>query len=379
MHDPRTSGILLIAIAAIAMLWANSDASALYFALRELPLGISYGGLAVSRSLEWVVNDVLMTIFFFAVGLEIRGEIHQGALSDWRKAVLPIAAAVGGMLAPAALYLTVAGATSTRSGWGVPMATDIAFALGVLALLGPRVPAALRVLLLALAVIDDLGAILVIALFYSAGISAVGLGVAALGVLGIYGFQRLGARVPWLYVLPASVVWLGTYHAGLHPTIAGVVVGLLTPVRILDGDAESPAARLTHVLHPWVTFAIMPVFALTNAGVALGSVALEGDTLRAALGIALGLVLGKPVGVLLACLLVVKLGVAALPRGIDVRELLVLGLAAGVGFTMALFIAQLAFSDAALLAGAKLAVLLASAAAALLGLAAGMLPRPTVS
>jgi NhaA family Na+:H+ antiporter len=367
-----SSGIILLLLAALAMVWANSEGANTYFALRELAVTVALGEHAVSRSVEWIVNDILMTIFFFVVGMEIRREIHHGELSEWRRAVIPVAAAFGGMVAPAGLYLSIAGEAPTADGWGVPMATDIAFALGVMALLGPRVPAALRVLLLALAVIDDLGAILVIALFYSDGIQALSLALAAAGIGGIYGLQAIGVRNAWLYTLPGAVVWLGTYNAGLHPTIAGVVIGLITPVRTWHGkEHDSPAEHLIHALHPWVAYAIMPLFALTNAGVSLGAVDLHGDAFRAASGVALGLLVGKPVGVLVACAIVVKLGIATLPRGIGFRELTVLGLAAGIGFTMALFIAQLAFAEPALLAASKLAVLIASGGAAVLALVAG--------
>jgi NhaA family Na+:H+ antiporter len=349
-------------------------------------------------------------VFFFVVGMEIRREIHQGELSDLRRAALPVAAALGGMLAPALLYLSVAGDGPTRAGWGVPMATDIAFALGVLALLGARVPPALRVLLLALAVIDDLGAIVVIALFYSAGIQAAGLGVAALGCAGIVLLQRLGVRTKAVYVLPALVVWGGVYAAGIHPTIAGVLVGLLTPVRAWLGpegflrrvqpqlapldasssalsgaplhsllhrlnaarrEALSPAESLIEALHPWVAFFIMPVFALANAGVTLEGAALDASAWRALVGVALGLVLGKPIGVLLASWLAVRVRIARLPAGIGLPQLLVLGMAAGIGFTMALFVAQLAFEAPALLSAAKLGILGASLVAGLSALGAG--------
>jgi NhaA family Na+:H+ antiporter len=369
-----SSGIILLMLAGVAMVWANSDAADAYFALRELPVSLSFGERSVARSVEWIVNDILMTIFFFVVGMEIRREIHHGELSELRRAALPVAAAIGGMFAPAGLYLAFAGAPATADGWGVPMATDIAFALGVMALLGPRVPPALRVLLLALAVIDDLGAILVIAIFYSDGIQVLPLALAAAGIAGIYALQAIGARNKWLYTLPGAVVWLGIYNAGLHPTIAGVVIGLITPVRAWYGkEHESPAEQLIHSLHPWVAYAIMPLFALANAGVSLGSVEVQGNALSVASGVTVGLVLGKPLGVLLACALVVKLGVATLPRGIGFRELTVLGFAAGIGFTMALFIAQLAFKDPELLAAAKLAVLAASGVAAIVALIAGVL------
>ncbi len=405
------SGILLLAAAALALAWANSPWSASYLGLWHTPLGIRVGDFTFERSLEWFVNDGLMVIFFFVVGMEIRREMHHGELSEWRRAALPMAAALGGMLVPAALYLVVAGAPGTRSGWGVPMATDIAFALGILALLGKRVPAALRVLLLALAVIDDLGAIVVIALFYSEGVAFSGLLVAGVGFLGILGMQRLGVRTKLAYVAPALVAWAGVYAAGIHPTIAGVLVGLMTPVRAWLGpegfltgmkdqldrlgkgapnalsphelaealrhvdaarrEALSPAEGLIERLHPWVAFGIMPVFALANAGVVLAGGSLNGASWSVLSGVILGLVVGKPVGVLLASALTLRLGVATLPAGMTYRHLVVLGAVAGVGFTMSLFVAQLAFSDLALLAAAKVGVLGASVAAAVLALVLG--------
>ncbi|MBK8692728.1 MAG: Na+/H+ antiporter NhaA [Deltaproteobacteria bacterium] len=404
------SGIVLLVLAAVAMAWANSPWAASYFRLWETPLGVHLGGAAFERPLAWFVNDGLMAIFFFVVGLEIRRESHHGELSEWRRAALPAAAALGGMVAPALLYLAIAGAPSTRSGWGVPMATDIAFAVGVLTLLGRRVPAALRVLLLALAVIDDLGAIVVIALFYSAGISLSGLLVVALGLGLLFVMRALGAPEA-LYVIPGVVVWAGVYAAGIHPTIAGVLIGLLTPVRAWLGptgfartvraeldllsevpsgaltthglaetlshvdaarrEAISPASSLIETLHPWVAFVIMPLFALANAGVSLRGLSLDHGNARVALGAAVGLVVGKPVGVLIACAIALRLRVATLPRGLGARHLVTLGVVAGVGFTMALFIAQLAFRDAAMLSAAKLGVLLASAFAGVLGLALG--------
>ena len=225
------SGILLLVAAAVALGWANSPWADSYRELWHTPLGIRIGSFRFERSLEWFVNDVLMVIFFFVVGLEIRREVDHGELSEWRRAALPAAAALGGMLAPAGLYLLIARDPSGRSGWGVPMATDIAFAVGILTLLGKRVPAALRVLLLALAVIDDLGAIVVIALFYSSGVAVSGLLVALGGVAGVLTMQRLGVRTKLAYVAPALVAWAGIYAAGIHPTIAGVIIGLVTPVR----------------------------------------------------------------------------------------------------------------------------------------------------
>jgi NhaA family Na+:H+ antiporter len=407
------SGILLLVAAAVALAWANSPWAEGYVELWHTPLGIRIGSFSFERTLEWFVNDGLMVIFFFVVGLEIRREIHDGELSAWRRAALPAAAALGGMLVPAGLYLAFAGAPDTRSGWGVPMATDIAFAVGILTLLGKRVPAALRVLLLALAVIDDLGAIVVIAVFYSSGVAPSGLLIAALGFVGVLVLQRLGVRAKLAYVPPSIVAWAGIYAAGIHPTIAGVIVGLMTPVRAWLGpdgflvsvrkeveqlstatqdelsshelgealrhvnvarrEALSPAESLIETLHPWVAFGIMPIFALANAGVTVAGGSLDGASWRVITGVAIGLVVGKPVGVLFMSWLALRLRIGTLPAGMAVRHLVVLGVVAGVGFTMALFIAQLAFTDARLLAAAKLGVLAASGAAAVLGLVLGRL------
>ncbi|HEX2670837.1 MAG TPA: Na+/H+ antiporter NhaA, partial [Polyangiaceae bacterium] len=411
------SGVLLLVAAAFALAWANSPWAANYLNLWHTPAGIRIGSFTFERTLEWVVNDCLMVIFFFVVGLEIRREIHQGELSEWRRAALPTAAALGGMLAPAGLYLLLAGSPATRSGWGVPMATDIAFAVGVLALLGKRVPPALRVLLLALAVIDDLGAIVVIALFYSSGLNLSGFLLAALGLAAILLLQRFAIRTKLVYFVAGFVVWAGIYRAGVHPTIAGVIVGLLTPVRAwfdTEGflqttraelehferdptltssphelaralgqmnrarrEVLSPAESLIGLLHPWVAFGVMPVFALANAGVMLsGGEAHRGDTSIISLAVAAGLVLGKPIGILLASWLMLRLRLGILPTGIDARHLLVLGVIAGIGFTMALFVAQLAFLEPSQMAAAKLGVLSASGASAVFGLALGRLLLP---
>ena len=413
LHIEAASGIVLLLAAAVALIWANSPWAESYVHFWHTPVGVKIGAFTFERSLEWVVNDGLMALFFFVVGMEIRREVHQGELSEWRRAALPAIAALGGMLAPAALYLLLASAPETRSGWGVPMATDIAFAVGVLTLLGKRVPAALRVLLLALAVIDDLGAIIVIALFYSSGVVVAGLGIALLGLGGIFMMQRLGVRSRLAYVAPAFVAWAGVYAAGIHPTIAGVVVGLITPVRAWLGpdgfvedtrstlaeltrvepstlsphefasslnrvnvarrEAMSPAESLIQALHPYVAVGIMPLFALANAGVPVSSSALGGSSVGVTLAVAVGLVVGKPLGVLLACGLALRLRLGVLPRGMGLRDLLVLGVVAGIGFTMSLFIAQLAFASPAFLAAAKLGVLAASGVAAVLGLLLGRL------
>jgi len=406
------SGVLLLGAAAFALACANSPWAATYVQLWHTPVGVRIGTFTFERTLEWLVNDGLMVIFFFVVGLEIRREVHHGELSEWRRAALPAAAALGGMLAPAALYLLIAGTPATRSGWGVPMATDIAFAIGVLALLGERVPPALRVLLLALAVIDDLGAIIVIALFYSSGISLSGVLIAALGLGAIFLMQRLGVRGKLAYVAASVLVWAGIYSAGIHPTIAGVIVGLITPVRAWLGpagfahtvrdelehlagapsphdfaailksvntarrEAVSPAEDLIETLHPWVAFGIMPVFALANAGVTVSGGSGTSAAWGVSIAVAIGLLLGKPVGILLASWLTIRFRLGILPAGISTRHLVVLGVVAGIGFTMALFVSQLAFSEPSLMAAAKLGVLAASGGAAVVGLALGRLLLP---
>lgn len=417
LHIEAASGILLLVAAAAALVWVHSPWASLYSDLWQMRLGITMGSFVFERTLEWYVNDVLMVIFFFVVGLEIRREIHRGELSEWRRASLPVVAALGGMIFPALIYLLQAGAPATRSGWGVPMATDIAFAVGVLTLLGKRVPPALRVLLLAVAVIDDLGAILVIAFFYSSGISLWGLLVAAGGFGGVVLLQRLGVRSKASYLFPGTLAWAGIYMAGIHPTIAGVILGLMTPVtpwfgplgfvktiedhlgkvraygreknqlphssleistslHAIDGarrEIFSPADTLIETLHPWVAFVIMPIFALANSGVSLWGVSFDQDSLKVLTSVTLGLLLGKPLGILVFTGIAIRMGLATLPQGISLRHLWVLGVVAGIGFTMALFIAQLAFTDSTMLAAAKLGILAASGLAGLLALGLGYL------
>jgi Na+:H+ antiporter, NhaA family len=412
------SGIVLLAASIFALAWANSPWAASYEHLWHVPITFGAGALVSTEPVHFWINEGLMTIFFFVAGLEIRREIHEGELSDLKRAALPVAAALGGMIAPALLYLSLNGAPAVRHGWGVPTATDIAFAVGVLALLGKRVPPALRVLLLALAIIDDIGAILVIALFYSSGVVWTGLLVAAGAAMAVVVLQRLGVRRSAAYLLPGAVLWWGMLHAGIHPTISGVVLGLLTPVRAWFGErgflaethdamdelrarrardghgahdllhplrrirkaqreALPPVIRLQAALHPWVAYGIMPLFALANAGVRVDGLALDQPASRTVLlGVALGLVAGKPIGVSIATFVTVRLGVCALPRGVDWRGIAVVGCVAGIGFTMAIFIAGLAFNEASTLSAAKLGILLASASAATVGLLVGRLVLP---
>ena len=368
------SGILLLAAALVALVWANSPWRSAYDRLLHTAVGIRIGSFVFEHDAHFWVNDGLMVVFFFVVGLEIKRELHAGELSTMRRAALPAFAALGGMLVPAGIYTLFNVGTPAAGGAGVPMATDIAFAVGILALLGRRVPPALRILLLALAVIDDLGAIVVIALFYSSGISVGGLAIAAAGILLILLMQKLGFRAPWLYVLPGVVTWAGVYASGVHPTIAGVVIGFCTPVRAWSGrEALAPVERIQRALHGWVAFGIMPLFALANAGVTFGDARLGGDGATVLMGVIVGLVVGKPVGVMCFSWFAVRVGAAALPSGVRWSSILVVGLVAGIGFTMALFIATLAFPPGPLIEVAKLGILLASLIAGVIGLAAGRL------
>jgi NhaA family Na+:H+ antiporter len=403
------SGIILVISAAAALIWANSPWRSSYAELWHVPLGLRFGGFSFERDLHFWINDGLMTIFFFVVGLEIRREMHVGELSEIRRAALPLAAAVGGMIAPALIFFAMNMGRASVNGWAVPMATDIAFAVGVLALLGKRVPPALRILLLALAVIDDVGAIIVIALFYSTGLVASGFIVLGLGVVGIWTMQIVGVRSASAYVAPAIVVWAGAYSGGIHPTLAGVIVGFMTPVRawygaqtflkhvesrvhsllargvsderellphldtltVANREAVSPVERLQHLLHGSVAFIIMPLFAFANAGVPVGQISLSGDSLWVFLGVGLGLLVGKPIGVFAVSWCAARSGVAALPGGLLWSDVGIVGLVAGIGFTMALFIAQLAFPPGPLLETAKLAILCGSGVAGILSLATG--------
>jgi NhaA family Na+:H+ antiporter len=403
------SGVLLLLVALVALVWANSPFSASYSSLWHTPFGLRLGPFAFERDLHFWINDGLMTVFFFVVGLEIRREIHRGELAELRRAALPLAAALGGMLVPAVLYTVFNHGRASSGGWGVPMATDIAFAVGVLTLLGKRVPPALRILLLALAVIDDVGAIIVIALFYSGTLWWPGFLIAVAGLAFVILMQKLGVRSPWAYLVPALVIWAGAYRGGIHPTLAGVVVGLMTPVRAWLGserflevteeevkrlravnadderallphldklnsarrEAISPIERLQHALHGPVAYGIMPLFALANAGVPLGEASFEGDGWPVFIGVVIGLLVGKPLGVLGLSWLASRVGLTALPRGVTWLKVSVVGLSAGIGFTMALFIAQLAFPPGPLLETAKLGILCGSGMAALVAFVVG--------
>ena len=406
-----SSGIILLAMTIIALALANSPLAGHYFGLLETKVGITAGPLALEETVLHWINDGLMAIFFFLVGLEIKRELIAGELASPRAAALPIIAAIGGVLVPAGIYsLFNAGGVGAR-GWGVPMATDIAFALGCLALLGSRVPFALKIFLTAVAIVDDLIAVLVIAVFYSGGLNlgALAIGVGVLLVLMLA--NLFGIRAPIIYAALGVLVWLAFLRSGVHATIAGVLIAFTIPARNridaptflgrahgilghfesstaapsrtltdevqqsavieleeLCEQVQAPLQKIEHSLHGWVALLIMPVFALANAGVALSLESLGGETSWVVLGIVLGLVLGKPIGLVGASWLAVRMGLADLPQGAHWRHMLGVGVLAGIGFTMSLFIASLGFTDPDVLATAKISILLGSLIAGTAGL-----------
>jgi len=334
------SGIALFAATVAALVWANSPWSAAYTTVWHAPTS------------HFVVNDVLMTTFFFVVGLEIRREIREGALATVRTAALPVVAALGGIAVPAAIYLAFNWAENVRAGWAIPTATDIAFTVGVLALIGRRANPALRAVLLALAIADDVAAILIIAFFYAGGIALNGAAIAALAFAGLVALQLRHTQGAVAYFVFGTVLWIGFLYAGLHPVLAGVIVGVLMP--------DAAAGRLETTLHPWVAYGVMPLFALANAGVSFAGLDLGSDvSLMLAGGIALALFAGKPIGIVAAVALAVRARWCELPSGITWRGIVLVGCLGGIGFTMSIFIATLAFSES-LLAAAKLGVLVAS-------------------
>jgi NhaA family Na+:H+ antiporter len=389
--------VLLLVAAVVALIWANSPAASSYDAFWHTPIGFQVGSFGIEESLQHWVNDALMVIFFFVVGLEIKYELVNGDLRDPKTAALPIIAAVGGMLVPAGAYALIAGGDGAGAGWGIPMATDIAFAVGVLGLLGRRIPSALRLFLLTLAIVDDIGAIIVIAVFYTTSLHLWWLALAIGLLVVMFGLQK--ARV-WsipVYAVLGFVAWFALLQSGVHATLSGVAIGLITPakallnedvarryarqalvdhhldpeelgrLRFLIGESVPMVERLQSALHPLSSYVVLPVFALANAGVALGGI---GDALSSpvALGIMAGLVLGKPLGIVLASFIAVRLGLGKLPERSTWPMLAGVGCVAGVGFTVSLFIAGLSFpGSVALSDDAKVGILVASVVAAALG------------
>ncbi len=407
VHTEASGGIFLLAAAVVALIWANSPWDHYYFDLWERHLSLDTSLFVIDESLGHLVSDGLMTIFFFVVGLEIKREFVRGELASPRRAALPIVAAFGGMLVPALVYLAFNAGGDGSHGWGIPMATDIAFALGVLALLGPRVPFGLKIFLLALAIVDDLGAILVIAVFYTDQLSLEALAWAGVVLAGVLAAQKRGIYSIDFYVVLGIFFWMAVLKSGIHATLAGVILALVSPANprwdssnfpaesaqlgeqlraaraAQDRDAEhaifnhlesisrgyeSPLDRLERVLHPWVSYLVVPIFALANAGLAI-----DGDFVRAAvespvaIGTATGLVGGKVIGIFVATWLIVRFGFAALPEGVTWAHILGAAMLGGIGFTVSLFITGLAFDDPSMANEARAGVLAASAVAGLGG------------
>jgi NhaA family Na+:H+ antiporter len=369
LREEAAGGIVLVVAAAAALVWVNSPAGESYTTLwtRELTLG--FGDLAVTEDLQHWVNDGLMVIFFFVVGLEIKRELATGELRDRRAAVLPAVAAVGGVLVPAVIFLAWTWGSDAATGWGIPMATDIAFAVGVMALLGSRAHSGSKLFLLTIAIVDDIIAITVIALVYSDKVSAAWLSAAVLALALVVVLQRLGVGQVWPYLLVGVVVWFCTLESGVHATIAGVALGLLTPAGDVGGG-RYVLRELEHRLHPWSAFLVIPLFALANAGVVLSADSLrEAATSSLALGIASGLVVGKLFGISGATFLMLRLGWGALPAGVDRRQVWGVAAVAGIGFTVSLFIADLAFEGTALVDIAKIGIFAGSLLAGAVGAA----------
>jgi NhaA family Na+:H+ antiporter len=406
LHVEAISGGFLIVAAIAALLSANSPLVVLYEALWHAPITFGVGAFSTTQTLHFFVNEVLMTIFFLVAGLEIRRELHEGTLANKRSAILPLAAALGGVLVPAAIYFAFNPSGIGRVGWAIPVATDIAFALGVLALLGRAIPGAVRVFLLALAIIDDIIAVAIIAVFYTDELS-IGGGLIAAGALAlVLLFQRLGIRMAVAYVLPGVLLWFGLWRLGVHPTVAGVILGLMTPavplvhgalvasviqhlrqaarlsgpelakslrhIQLAERDLVPPVVTVEAALHPWVAYVILPLFAFANAGITLGATQLASElSAPIAWGVAAGLLVGKPVGIVCVTAIAVRMRWCELPADVGMRGLILVGLLGGIGFTMSIFIANLAFGSASVLDAAKLAILLASSVSAVLALAFG--------
>ena len=405
-----SSGLILVGCIVVALGWANSRWSPSYFDLWHANLSFGFAGRTLSESLHFWINDGLMALFFLVVGLEVKREILVGELATWRRAALPIAAAVGGMIVPGLIYFSFNHAGVGQPGWGIPMATDIAFALGVLALLGNRVPASLRIFLAALAIADDIGTVLIIAFFYSETISGTHLIIAGVCFVALMALNRAGARHPLGYALFGVALWLAFLGSGIHATVAGVLLAMTIPARQrIDGRAflarseevlhefrdadsagetiysssrksaalhalakdcgrvESPMLRFEHALGPWINYLIMPIFALANAGVSLGGTGMQALTGSVGIGIVGGLVLGKPIGITLFSWLATRSGLASLPDAVRWRHILGAGALGGIGFTMSIFVANLAFGPTELLETAKVGVLAASFASAVAG------------
>ncbi|KPG89466.1 sodium:proton antiporter [Pseudomonas sp. RIT-PI-q] len=365
------SGLLLIAAAALALIINNSSLSWLYNGLLDTPVVAQIGALKIAKPLLLWINDGLMALFFLLIGLEVKREVLDGQLSKPSQIVLPGAAAIGGMVVPALLYWFLnRDNPAALGGWAIPMATDIAFALGVLALLGKRVPVSLKLFLMTLAIIDDLGAIIVIAIFYSGALSTLSLALAGACIVALIAMNRLGVVKLGPYMIIGLILWVCVLKSGVHATLAGVTLAFCIPLRTKNAE-PSPLMTLEHALHPWVAYGILPLFAFANAGLSLSGVTVESFTHHVPMGIAVGLLLGKTLGVFGLTWLAVKIGIAALPQGANWGQVLGVAILCGIGFTMSLFVGSLAFvPGASEYAGMdRMGILTGSILAALIGYA----------
>lgn len=368
LRAEATGGVLLFAASVAALVWINSPVGDSYIELWATELTIGFGDLTITEDLEHWVSDGLMAIFFFVISLEIKRELIVGDLRHPRAAALPILAALGGVLVPAAIFLALTAGSGATDGWGIPMATDAAFAIGVLILLGDRVSTGAKLFLVTIAVVDDVLAIGVIAVVYTEGLELTWLALALAGLGAVGAMRWIGFASPLAYLLPALFVWVATLEAGVHPTIAGVALGLLTPATPVKG--RPVLEQLEHRLHPFTSFLVLPLFALANAGVELGGGIFSTSTeVKVGLGVVLGLAIGKLAGIAAMTWLAVRTGLGTLPPGVGTRTAVGIAALAGIGFTVSLFIAPLAYEDASVVDSAKIGVLCGSVISALVGIA----------
>ncbi len=363
-----SGGIVMIAAAILAMMLANGATAIWYQDFIKTPIGFAFGEMSASEPLKQWVKDILMVLFFMLVGMELKREMLEGFLSDRKQILLPLLAAIGGMAAPAAVFLLInQGMPEHTRGWAIPSATDIAFALCVLMLVAKKLPPSLRIFLLAIAIFDDLGAILVIAVFYSGALALAPLMLALACMVMLYLLNRQAVMRLWPYLLIGIALWFCLYHGGIHTTIGGVIVGMAIPLRGKEASSHSPLNACMHFLHPWVSFVVLPIFAFTAAGVSLAGITLESLFDPLVLGVAMGLFIGKQMGIFGTSFLLVKLGIARLPEGTNWRHIYGVSVIAGVGFTMSLFIGILAFESHHLQEQATLGVITGSLLASLWG------------
>ncbi|AMW16443.1 Na+/H+ antiporter NhaA [Glaesserella parasuis] len=364
------SGILLLAFAMLAMLFANTPLKDLYFDFLSMPVSIQIGLFSIHKPLLMWVNDGFMAVFFVLIGLEVKREMMVGAISSYQRAIFPAIGALGGMIVPALVFTLInSDSPEFQQGWAIPMATDIAFALGVLGLLGKRVPFALKIFLLALAIIDDLGAIVVIAIFFSHELSTTALISAVIAITALIIMNRMRVTAICAYMVVGLILWASVLKSGVHATLAGVIIGFCVPLKGKNG--EEPLAHFEHILAPWCSFVILPLFAFSNAGVSLAGMSLSTLFSPLTMGVALGLLVGKTLGVFSFSFLAVKLGIAQLSEGINFKQIFAVSILCGIGFTMSMFLAGLAFgedeADGQFISLARLGILIGSGISAVLG------------